>query len=82
VTTVSDGPRHGVSHVQTDDPRVVKLGAILGVPADECFEFSPTDAADAHEAVTIDAEQPAPACRAPGNPPSEIDRLIRDGVTR
>jgi transcriptional regulator with XRE-family HTH domain len=29
---------NGISEVQTGDPRVVKLGAILDVPASECFE--------------------------------------------
>jgi hypothetical protein len=29
---------NGISDVQNGDPRVVRLGAILGVPAGECFE--------------------------------------------
>lgn len=29
---------NGISAVQSGDPRIVKLGAILGVPARECFE--------------------------------------------
>jgi transcriptional regulator with XRE-family HTH domain len=32
---------NGISEVAAGDPRVVRLGAILGVPAGECFEEEP-----------------------------------------
>lgn len=31
----------GISDVRHNDPRVLKLGTILSVPADECFEEDP-----------------------------------------
>ena len=27
----------GIIHVKNGDPRVIKVGKILGIPADECF---------------------------------------------
>ena len=31
---------NGISAVETGDPRVLRLGALLGVPAAECFDFA------------------------------------------
>lgn len=37
---------NGISDVRLGDARVLKLGAILGVPASECFEESTVGAED------------------------------------
>ena len=36
----------GISDVKDNDPRVLRLGAMLSVPAAECFEKRPSDVAE------------------------------------
>ena len=47
----------GISDVQDNDPRVLALGDILGVPSSECFEESTANAVDLGEPKMLPASR-------------------------